>query len=231
MNTTFVEFTVKMSEFKRKLRATYHATASANHFQMLNLIKVTVESSQIMLIATDRYKIIATRQETIPNTAHTTGTVLLSPKALKYLGMMSLSSDNKLTVRANENGLLKLETKEETLTIHQAEDTYPGIETILRDYIDAEPTAQILGFAPKHLDSVVKSFKGLYPNEAIVIQGTPTSKPDTHSPAMIYGAGVDDWVAMLMPVRAGNTVDATQAARKAFAYLLSPGEVQSQEES
>lgn len=222
MTTTSIEFTVKMSEFKRKLRATTHATADDPTMPILNLIKVTVESNQVMLIATDRYKIIATRQNLLTETS-VTGTVLLNLKALKYLGMMGLSTDDKLTIRATQEGTLELEAKEETLTIHQTKETYPRIETLLHEHIEAEATGQILGFAPKHLDDVVKSFKSLYPRESLIIQGTLGKKTASPAPAMIYGNGVDDWVAMLMPMRIGNAADATKAARKAFASLTTPG--------
>lgn len=225
MTTPTIEFTVEMSEFKRKVLATTCAISKDHIMPILNHIKVTVEAGQVMLVATDRFKLIATRQSLTPDTPHITGTALLDRKALKYLGMMALSPNDKLTVRATETGHLELATEEETLTIHQAKEEYPAIETLLYNHVEAQATARIHALASQHLGDVVKSFKTLHPRNALVVQGTPDTQTGNNStPTMLYGADIDDWVAMLMPVRITDITSATQSAREAFATLLTPPE-------
>lgn len=230
MTKPTIEFTVKMNEFKRKVLATTCATAKEDYLPTLSCIKVIVEAGQVMLVATDRFKLIATRQSLAPDTPHTTGTALLDRKALKYLGMMGISPNNELTVRATETGVLELVTKHETLTIHQAKEEYPAIETMLYKHIEAQATAQLYVFNPNYLDDVVKSFKILHPRDPLVMQGTPDTKTGSGSaPTMFYGSDIDDWVAMLMPTRIADITKATQAARDAFTTLLTPEKTQTQE--
>ena len=134
MENPIVEFIVTMSDFKRKVKSTALAATKDITEPYLKSIKVTVESGQVMLVATDRYKVIATRLPLVEATP-LVGSVLLSTRALKYLSMMGLGSEDRLTVRANGEGLLELVTAEETLSISQDKINYPPVENILFNHL------------------------------------------------------------------------------------------------
>lgn len=226
MKSATIEFTVTMSEFKRKVRATQYAASTDTQPWMLDHLKVIVEAKQVMLLATDRYKMIATRQDVTPDTPYTPGVVSLTPKALKYLGMMAVNSDDKITIRANDTGYLELETIGETLTLQQATEDYPAVEGLLYERLDKEPTVEQFVFSPHTLEAITKSAKTAHGNTGLVFQGTG----DLSRPVLVYAAGATDWVAMAMPLRITNISEAVDEARNAFVSLLAEAGMESKKE-
>lgn len=220
--TPTVQFTVKMSEFKRKLRATSYAADNNETHPVLSTIRITVEASQIMMIATNRYTLIATRQETDPDTPTTTGEVLLDARALKYLAMMTTTDEDRITVQLAEDAV-EFSTGTETVTVTHAPWEYPaGLNSLLTGLLEATPEKQLPAFKAHYLETLAKSFRLLHNNEPLTIQGTVSKKyANSGGPSLLYGVGADDWVAILQPINVHNAPeDWGKAAKEAFASAL-----------
>lgn len=219
--TPTVEFTVKMSEFKRKVRATSYALPADNSLPILGCIRITVENGELMMVGTDRYKIIATRQDLTPGAPVTTGEVRIDNRAAKYLGMMGADAGDELTVKLWDHKV-EFSTKDETLSVAHDADSYPEIEKLLVRAFEAPTSDRPAGYNPHYLEDMAKSFKALHPREFLVIQGTKNaSNPDVQDPTLLYCPNVDDWVALLMPVRTSMDAEILRKeAQEGFARLL-----------
>lgn len=224
--TPTVQFTVKMSEFKRKVRATSYALSADKTLPVLGLIRITVEADQLMMVASDRFKLIATRQTLAPVAPVITGEVLMDARATKYLGMMASSPfpPDELTVKL-WGDKVEFSTKQETISVAHESKEYPKIETLLSGAFNAEPASWPVAFDPLHLDTVTKSFRSMGTREPLAIQGTAGKQ--NQGPTLLYGPNIDDWVALLMPVRLGGSQNPGQVAKEAFTRLLG----QTQQES
>lgn len=216
-----VRFTARMSELKRKIRATAYAVDRDSSYSELSTIRVTVEADQIMMVATNRKMIIATRQEIVPDTETITGEMLLDSRALKYLSMMPTTYGGSITVTLWK-GRVAFVTDDEMVTVAHAHWDYPAIDDLLVGLLEAPPEHKLEIFDPYYLETMAKSFQLISAHAPLVVQGTAsknsTGKP---GPVLFYGAGEDDWVAVLQPMVApGASEGIVEAAKDAFASVL-----------
>lgn len=218
--TPTVQFTVKMREFKRKLRATSYAADNNPGVPVLSTIRILVETNQIMMLATNRHIIIATRQDTDPDATTVTGEMLLDGRALKYLAMMTTTDEDRVTVRLGQD-TVSFDTGAEAVSVTHTPWEYPAsIDSLLAGFLEAQTENQLSAFNPHYLEAAAKSFKLLYPHQPLAIQGA-ASKKALPSPSIFYGTGADDWVAILQPINVlSDSSGWGKAAKEAFTSIL-----------
>lgn len=220
MENRNVEFTVKMREFKAKLRATQFAASNDMSLPVLNCIKMQVDNGELLMVATDRYKMIATRMKLSEDKPFSAGTVLVDHRALKYLGMMGADSFDELTVRV-DGGNVQFATSEESVTVSRPDVEYPPVEKLIGEALEEEPDGQVRAYGARQLEVLMKSLGSVHRNDVVVIHGVSNKADSRLKPTLFYGGSEPDWVALLTPIKLKTDLsDAIQAARDAFAGLL-----------